>query len=166
MAIITSRYALGWYGVSYASDDNLCSEFNLTKRIGHYTMTQSGGVWSKNFVRGTDLPSSATEEDVNGLIIFGYSSSGAPWVWSLEKEKNAFYDPDNIFTSSEQAGQPYRGAIAFTKNDEGDAILACGRMYFIINNRSVEIDIPGFIPSADGVDMGRIDTTNKNVKDV
>lgn len=166
MAIITSRYALGWYGVSYASDDNLCSEFNLTKRIGHYTMTQSGGVWSKNFVRGTDLPSSATEEDVNGLIIFGYSSSGAPWVWSLEKEKNAFYDPDNIFTSAEQAGQPYRGAIAFTKNDDGDAILACGRMYFIINNRSVEIDIPGFIPSADGVDMGRIDTTNKNVKDV
>ena len=82
----------------------------------------------------------------------------------FRKRKKCFLHPDNIFTSAEQAGQPYRGAIAFTKNDEGDAILACGRMYFIINNRSVEIDIP-FIPSADGVDMGRIDTTNKNVKD-
>ena len=163
MAIITSRYALGWYGISYASNDTLCSEFNLTKNIGSYTMTNTGGAWTKTFVRGTSLPASATEEDVNGLLVFGYSSTGAPWVWSLQKEKSAFYDPDSIFVSPDQAGQPFRGGIAFTKNDAGDAILACGRMYFIINNRSLEFDIPGFVPSADGVDMGRIDTTNKNV---
>ena len=165
MAIITSRYALGWYGISYASNDTLCSEFNLTKNIGSYKMTNSGGGnWTKTFVRGTSLPASATEEVVNGLLIFGYSSTGAPWVWSLQKEESAFYDPESPFVSSDQAGQPFRGGIAFTKNDEGDAILACGRMYFIINNRSLEFDIPGFVPSADGVDMGRIDTTNKSVK--
>lgn len=164
MAIITSRYALGWYGISYASDDTLCSEFNLTKSIGHYTMDNNGGNWTKTFVRGTSLPSNATEEDVNGLLVFGYSSTGAPWVWSLQKEKSAFYDPDSPFTSADKAGQAFRGGIAFTKNDDGDAILACGRMYFIINNRGLEFDIPGFVPSADGVDMGRIDTTNKSVK--
>jgi len=163
MAIITSRYALGWYGISYASNDTLCSEFNLTKSIGSYTMSLNGGNWTKTFVRGTSLPESATEEDVNGLLFFGYSSTGAPWVWSLQKEKSAFYDPDSIFTAPDDAGQRFRGGIAFTKNDEGDAILACGRMYFIINNRGVEFDIPGFVPSADGVDMGRIDTTNKSV---
>ena len=163
MAIITSRYALGWYGISYASNYTLCSEFNLTKNIGSYTMTNTGGAWTKTFVRGTSLPASATEEDVNGLLVFGYSSTGAPWVWSLQKEKSAFYDPDSIFVSPDQAGQPFRGGIAFTKNDLGDAILACGRMYFIINNFGIEFDIPGFVPSADGVDMGRIDTTNKNV---
>ena len=32
-------------------------------------------------------------------------------------------------------------------------------MYVIINNNGLEVDIPGLIPSADGVDMGSIDTT-------
>ena len=39
--------------------------------------------------------------------------------------------------------QPNRGAIVFTKNADGDAVLACGRMYVVINNNGVEFDVYG-----------------------
>lgn len=162
MAIITTRYSLGWFGVSYASGDSLCEPFNLTRQIGTYTLNKDTGV--KTFVRGDSLSSDTTEEEAKGLVVFGYTSNGAPQVWTLEKEMQAFYSLTNPFVSDSDKGNPNRGSFSFTKNDAGDAIFACGRMYFIINNNNIEIDIPHFIPSADGVDMGRIDTTNQNVK--
>ena len=68
-------------------------------------------------------------------------------------------DDYNEYYNTKVAHTKNRGMVKFTKNDEGDAILDCGKMYIIINNNEVEFDIPGFIPSANGVDMGRIDTT-------
>lgn len=154
MAIITTKFTIGWFGTASASGEDNCESFNLTQEIGHYN---SDGV----FQRGDSLTSSennsAIETKAEGLVVYGYTSSGAPQVWSLAKEKDAFW-PDLAFLGN-NAGQPNRNAIAFTKNSGGDCILACGRMYVIINNNGLEVDIPGFIPSADGVDMGRIDTT-------
>lgn len=154
MAIITTKFTIGWFGTASASGEDNCESFNLTQEIGHYT---SAGA----FKRGDSLTSSesntAIETKAEGLVIYGYTSSGAPQVWSLAKEKDAFW-PDLAFLGN-NAGQPNRNAIVFTKNSGGDCILACGRMYVIINNNGLEVDIPGFIPSADGVDMGRIDTT-------
>lgn len=154
MAIITTKFTIGWFGTASASGEDNCESFNLTQEIGHYN---SAGV----FQRGASLTSSesksAIETKAEGLVIYGYTSSGAPQVWSLAKEKDAFW-PDLAFLGS-NAGKPNRNAIAFTKNSDGDCILACGRMYVIINNNGLEVDVPGFIPSADGVDMGRIDTT-------
>ena len=153
MAIITTKFTIGWFGTATASGEDTCEPFNLTQEIGHYN---SSGAYQKGnaFTSGT---TSEIEEKAKGLVIYGYTSSGAPQVWSLEKEKNAFY-PDLAFLG-DKAGKSNRNSIVFTKNSSGDCILACGRMYVIINNNNVEVDIPGFIPSADGVDMGRIDTT-------
>jgi hypothetical protein len=152
MAIITTKYTIGWFGTTSSSGDGTgCEPFNLTTNVGRYIM--SGG--NKNFERGASIADEYTEDDIKGINVFGYTSSGAPQLWSLEKEKAAFY-PAFL---TDVANQPNRGAIVFTKNAVGDAILACGRMYVIINNNGVEFDVPGFIPSADGVDMGRIDTT-------
>tara|TARA_Y100001934_G_scaffold220150_1_gene262048 strand:- start:471 stop:965 length:495 start_codon:yes stop_codon:yes gene_type:complete len=164
MAIITTRYSLGWFGVSYTSGDSLCEPFNLTQQVGTYSLDKDTGI--KTFVRGTALSSDVSEDDAKGLVVFGYTASGAPQVWTLQKEKDAFHSLTNPWVSEADRGNPNRGSFAFTKNDAGDAILACGRMYFIINNNNIEIDIPHFIPSADGVDMGRIDMTNQNIKQV
>ena len=153
MAIITTKFTIGWFGTATASGEDNCTPFNLTTEIGSYNS-------SGTYLRGNALVSGSlndVENKASGLVIYGYTSSGAPQVWSLEKEKNAFF-PDLAFLG-DQAGKPNRNSIVFTKNSSGDCILACGRMYVIINNNGLEVDIPGFIPSADGVDMGRIDTT-------
>jgi hypothetical protein len=34
--------------------------------------------------------------------------------------------------------------------------LKCGRMYFIKNFPQIPVEIPGLVPSAEGVDMGRV----------
>lgn len=153
MAIITTKFTIGWFGTATASGEDTCTPFNLTKEIGHYDK-------DGNYQQGEALESlskSEAESQASGLVVYGYTSSGAPQVWSLEKEKNAFY-PDLAFLGN-KAGQPNRNSIVFTKDSSGDCILGCGRMYVIINNNGLEVDIPGLIPSADGVDMGRIDTT-------
>ena len=155
MAIITTTYSIGWFGTATTSGEDSCIPYNLTKRIGTYSNSSEG---IKSFQRGTDAPDSASEQDLSGLVFIGYTSSGAPQIWGLDKEKEAFYGSNSAIFGN-LANQPNRNNLVFSKNDEGDAILACGRMYIIINNNNVEIDIPGFIPSADGVDMGRIDTT-------
>lgn len=154
MAIITTKYAIGWFGTASTSGQDSCEPFNLTKKIGYYT--NSNG--TKSFQKGTGVPDDATEDALGGLVVIGYTSSGAPQIWSLEKEKGAFYGSNSVIYG-DKANDSNRSALVFTKNDAGDAILACGRMYIIINNKGVEVDVPGFIPSADGVDMGRIDTT-------
>ncbi len=151
MAIITTKYTIGWFGTASSSGGDGCEPFNLTTNVGYYE--NNNGV--KTFKKGTSIGDDYTEEDVKGINIFGYTSSGAPQLWSLEKERAAFYP--SFLTDLKH--QPNRGAIVFTKNADGHAVLACGRMYVIINNNGVEFDVPGFIPSADGVDMGRIDTT-------
>jgi hypothetical protein len=159
MAIITTKFTIGWFGTASASGEDNCESFNLTQKIGTYTNNPDTSV--KTFQRGDSLTSSennsAIETKAEGLVIYGYTSSGAPQVWSLAKEKDAFWP--NLDFLGNNRGRANRNSIAFTKNSGGDCILACGRMYVIINNEGLEVDIPGFIPSADGVDMGRIDTT-------
>ena len=159
MAIITTKFTIGWFGTASASGEDNCDSFNLTEEIGTYTNNPDTS--QKTFKRGKSLisndTSSEAERKAEGLVIYGYTSSGAPQVWSLAKEKDAFWP--NLDFLGNNRGRANRNSIAFTKNSGGDCILACGRMYVIINNNGLEVDIPQFIPSADGVDMGRIDTT-------
>ena len=157
MAIITTKYSIGWFGTTNEAGGDGCDPFNLTEQIGTYIMKDSGDQKVKEFVKGNSIRDEYLEEDLKGIVIFGYTAAGAPQIWSLEKEENAFWG--NLAILGDKANTPNRSSIVFTKNVDGDAILACGRMYVIINNNNVEVDIPGFIPSADGVDMGRIDTT-------
>lgn len=86
MAIITSKYTIGWFGTT-SSDNDQCEPFNLTKNIGHYT--NDDGI--KSFVKGSSISEEFSESDVSGIIVLGYTSLGSPRVWSTKKEKNAFH---------------------------------------------------------------------------
>jgi hypothetical protein len=86
MAIITSKYTIGWFGTT-SSDNDQCEPFNLTKNIGHYT--NDDGI--KSFVKGSSISEEFSESDVSGIIVLGYTSRGSPRAWSIKKEKNAFH---------------------------------------------------------------------------
>ena len=86
MAIITSKYTIGWFGTT-SSDNDQCEPFNLTKNIGHYT--NDNGI--KSFVKGSSISDEFSESDVSGIIVLGYTSLGSPRAWSIKKEKNAFH---------------------------------------------------------------------------
>ena len=36
MAIITTKFTIGWFGTATASGEDTCTPFNLTQEIGHY----------------------------------------------------------------------------------------------------------------------------------
>lgn len=130
MALITTLYTIGWFGVS--GED--CTSFDLREKLGTYVITEGQKVYSGPYTEG-----SAEWDAVNSIRISSFSQ-GAGFIWSLEQEKNAF-GRDGV--------TPDRGGIKFDK-------IECGRMYMIKNPAILEFEIPNFVPSAQDVDMGRV----------
>jgi hypothetical protein len=126
MAIITTKYAFGWFGV----DGEQCDSFDLSSELGTYSYS-SGKL---NFVSGSQ---NFSKEDVQDFTVISLDS-GHPESWTLDSEMNRF-------TRTGGAGS----APALNK-------LECGRMYFIYNPSLTEVVIPNFVPTAIDVDMGRV----------
>lgn len=131
MALITTYYTLGWYGVSGEN----CTAFDLQTQIGTYTWPEgaSGPQYVGPYTEGTQDFTSAS------LIRISSFSKGGSSVWSLPAEANTWSGP----------GSQTRFFIKFDK-------LECGRMYLIKNPGIMEFEIPNFVPTAQGVDMGRV----------
>lgn len=70
--------------------------------------------------------------------VYGYNAEGksVSWSWTLHE-------------TEKQLGMPTGGLQTLKE-------LKCGRMYMIKNFKSALVDIPGLVPSASGVDMGRV----------
>lgn len=131
MALITTLYTIGWYGVSGEE----CTSFNLREKFGTYVINQDGQkVYSGPYTEGSE-----EWDAINSLRVASFSQ-GKGFIWSLEQERNAF-QRDGV--------TPDRGGIAFDN-------IECGRMYMITNPKILELEIPNFVPSAQDVDMGRV----------
>ena len=69
-------------------------------------------------------------------------------------------DVEKIEIYGWENGSPKAFSWAFHKAgfDVGQGIthLKCGRMYLIKNFALLPVDVPGLVPSAEGVDMGRV----------
>ena len=87
-----------------------------------------------------------------------YDTNGAysgPWADRLS-------DLSSLEIYGYEGGNPliYAGANmateAFMPTIQGFTELKCGRMYLIKNFALLPAEIPGLVPAADGVDMGRV----------
>ena len=85
-----------------------------------------------NFVKGT---SNMTEQNAKNVHVYSFTSMGSTDVWNLLMEKDY------------RASNP-----EFISMDT----LDCGRMYYFIKETDAELNIPHFVPSANGVDVGRV----------
>lgn len=127
MAIITTKYAFGWYGEKNKS----CTDFDLSTELGSFSFTDGKLVFqtgSQNF----------SEDEIKTLSVFALDTENAQ-SWTLDSEMNKF-TRDGALSDNQ---------LAFHK-------LECGRMYFITNPNLTEVHIPNFVPTAIDVDMGRI----------
>jgi hypothetical protein len=70
--------------------------------------------------------------------VYGYNDAGVveSFSWTLHETEKASGLPTGTFQTLKE--------------------LKCGRMYMIKNFKSALVDIPGLVPSASGVDMGRV----------
>jgi hypothetical protein len=104
-----------------------CSPLSLPDHFGKYTSSGS-------FITGA---SGLSEAQASLLQVWTMLDMGAPWPWKLEWERKYRY-------------QAQRDVIL--KLDQ----LECGQMYWFDWKGSSEFNVPGFCPTALGVDMGRI----------
>jgi len=130
MALITTLYTIGWFGVSGEE----CTPFNLREQFGTYVIQDGQKVYSGPYSEGTP-----EWDAVNSLRIASFSQ-GKGFIWSLEKEFYAF---------GRDGTTPDRASVSFDQ-------IECGRMYMITNPKILEFEIPNFVPSAQDVDMGRV----------
>tara|TARA_B100000676_G_C17988331_1_gene793335 strand:+ start:137 stop:511 length:375 start_codon:yes stop_codon:yes gene_type:complete len=79
--------------------------------------------------------SGLTESESRGLKIWTMTPNGNAWPWDTKMEKQ------------------YRNSMPALLADL--EALECGQMYWISWNGR-DLNIPGFVPTAKGVDMGRI----------
>lgn len=127
MALITTKYSIGWYGVSSNVD---CTDFSLTEKVGTYE--DIGGV--KTYKPGS---LGLTEAQANQLTFKCFAESGSPRAWSLPIEKALrTVAPQGIKLDTLECGQMYTTTWGL-----GDTL---------------PVDIPGFIPTTKGSDMGRV----------
>lgn len=126
MAIITTKYAFGWYGTT----NDQCDSFDLGAELGSYTYSDG----KLNFSTGSQ---NLSKEEVKNFTIISLDSEN-PESWTLDSEMNKY-------TREGGAGTPPK----LNK-------LECGRMYFIQNPNLTDVQIPNFVPSAIDVDMGRV----------
>jgi len=129
MALITTTYTFGWFGVSGEE----CTALDLREMFGTYEMIDNVKTYTGPYNPGTE-----EWEAINSLR-FSSFSQGAGGIWSLPTEFEAF----------DRSGVPTREFIFFDK-------LECGRMYMIKNPKQIEIEIPHLVPTAIDVDMGRV----------
>jgi hypothetical protein len=111
--------------------DSTCANFDLRTAVGTY----DGSSGTKTYVG----PFADSLEAAKKLEIYGYKD-GEAYSWSVGTEETAF-GRDGV--------TPDRTNIVFDS-------LECGRMYMIKNFGLIPLNIPGFVPSASGVDMGRV----------
>jgi len=143
MALINTLYTFGWYGV-----ESGCSSFDLRANIGTYVIDDpTNAPTVKRYVGPfeTEMASSDPENldfGVLGFLTFWGYQNGNAVSWSIKSEYSAF---------------TREGAVNRPPSPAFDT-LECGRMYQInhFDYAQAEINIPGFIPSTEGVDMGRI----------
>ena len=126
MAIITTKYAFGWYG----SHENPCEDFNLPTELG--TFSYANG--KLNYIKGN---SNLKQSDASSFTFIALDGD-YPQSWTLDTETMKF-NRDGTSNSV-----PLMSS------------LECGRMYLIYNPKLIDLVIPNFTPSAINVDMGRI----------
>ncbi len=106
---------------------------------------------------GVDGETECSNTPISDLL-GSYDTSGnyqGPWADRLS-DLNSLeiygYDDGNplVFKASNMATAAVMPAI------HGFTELKCGRMYLIKNFALLPVEIPGLVPSADGVDMGRV----------
>tara|TARA_B100002019_G_scaffold293228_1_gene319501 strand:- start:4094 stop:4483 length:390 start_codon:yes stop_codon:yes gene_type:complete len=127
MALITTSKSLGWYGVHTNQD---CTPFKLHEQFGTYTASGSFQVGK----------SGLSESQASQISVWTMLPNGGAWPWSLTAEKR--YRNHPLPALQELVKQ----------HDE----LKCGQAYWITWTGSGDLNIPGFVPTAVGVDMGRI----------
>lgn len=125
MALVTTLYTFGWYGIQ---SDAACEDFDLRTAIGTYDYNGGNPTYSGPFADKID--------QANKIEIYGYKDGGS-FSWTLGGE--AKFDRSGNHSGNKEY-----------------TTLKCGRMYMIKNFSDIELDIPGFVPSASGVDMGRV----------
>lgn len=125
MALISTAYSIGWYGVE---SESACVDFNL-KSIGTYTVESDQSLTFSSSL-GFD------EAQASGFLI-KYFKNGSLKSWTLGKE--------------------YVTAL-----EGGPAVsdMECGQMYLVETQQANILNIPGFYPSAEGVDMGRVNVSS------
>jgi hypothetical protein len=127
MALITTSKSLGWYGVHGASD---CVSTSLPEQFGTYA---SNGAFQQG-------KSGLSESQAKLMSIWTMLPSGSAWPWNLSMEQK-------------YRNHPIPSLRDLVKQHDS---LKCGQMYWITWTGSSDLNIPGFIPTAFGVDMGRI----------
>jgi hypothetical protein len=127
MALITTKYSLGWYGVHGPSG---CSSLSIPDQFGKYTAAGS-------FIKGA---AGLSEDQAGKLQVVTMQDNGTPTSWNLPNEKRWRHDTQ-------------MGPIILKLNN-----LECGQMYWFIwsGDASIAVNVPGYCPTAHGVDMGRI----------
>jgi hypothetical protein len=127
MALITTSKSLGWYGV-HGSDD--CEPMSLHEHFGTYNSSGSFQIGK----------SGLSETEAKLISIWTMLPTGSAWPWNLNMEQK--YRNHPISSLRELVKQ----------HDE----MKCGQMYWITWTGNKDLNIPGFVPTALGVDMGRI----------
>ena len=127
MALITTNRSLGWYGVHEQGD---CSPFKLHEQFGTYN---SNGAFQVGKL-------GLSESEASKISVWTMLPSGTAWPWNLTMEKKYRFHPIASLQS------------LVKQHDE----LKCGQSYWIIKGGATDLNVPGFVPTAQGVDMGRI----------
>tara|TARA_B100002019_G_scaffold54754_2_gene46857 strand:- start:10639 stop:11025 length:387 start_codon:yes stop_codon:yes gene_type:complete len=126
MAIITTKYAFGWFG----AEGEQCESFDLSGELGTYSYSNG----KLNFESGSQ---GFSHDKLKGFTVISLDSDH-PTSWTLDSEMGR-----------------YKMSGGTGKAPELNK-LECGRMYFIHNPNLTEVLIPNFIPTAIDVDMGRV----------
>ena len=97
------------------------------------SLTQLIGTYdaSGNFIQGS---SGLTESEAKSVQFNTLSVNGGPERWGIDLEESFRNTIPSVITMDS---------------------LECGRMYWIYNESGKEVNIPQFVPTADGVDIGR-----------
>lgn len=105
-----------------------CVEFSLPEHFGTYNANGQFQVGK----------SGLSESEAKQLIIWTMTPAGQPWTWDLGMESSYRNNPNLVFLLA---------------NLES---FKCGQIYWITWTGTQDLNVPGFVPSALGVDMGRV----------
>tara|TARA_E500000331_G_C16942533_1_gene576818 strand:+ start:62 stop:436 length:375 start_codon:yes stop_codon:yes gene_type:complete len=80
--------------------------------------------------------SGLSESQAIRIQIWTMTPDGAPWGWDIRMEKDFRENVPSLLAPLEA--------------------LECGQMYWINKSGNDDINLPGYVPTAHGVDMGRV----------
>ena len=105
-----------------------CTSLSLPETFGTYNS-------SGQFVKGS---SGFSESDLRDFTVWTMTPKGQAYYGNLQQEKD------------------FRNAASFLLADLEK--LECGQMYWFEYQGTKDINVPNFVPTAQGVDMGRAST--------